>query len=174
MRIALADRGMGAGTEVSMRLVVREETVVETTPEAVWRVLADPARRGEWNEKIVRVERARGGVPRVGERYRLGYRLGRHEREMDAEVEACEAPLRLAVRERPARDPDPARSVLLTWRVEPVGGGVRIVQLVDISHAPMAWPIKLLMWIMARIGKPQGATVVETLGELVLTEPTPQ
>ena len=154
-----------------MRLTVHEQTIIEAPAERVWRVLADPARRGEWNEKIVRVEKASRAAPRMGDRYRVRYRLGRHEREMEAEVVACEAPRLLAVRERPAADAEARCAVVLTWRVENVARGTRISQVVDITDAPMPWPVKLLMWVIARIGRPQGATVMETLGELVLTEP---
>ncbi len=154
-----------------MRLTVHEQTIIDAPVERVWRVLADPARRGEWNEKIVRVERVSSAAARVGDRYRVRYRLGRHERAMEAEVVACEAPRVLAVCERPTAGADPRCAVVLTWRVENAARGTRISQVVDITDAPMPWPVKLLMWVISRIGKPQGATVVETLGELVLTDP---
>ncbi|MBK7978314.1 MAG: SRPBCC family protein [Deltaproteobacteria bacterium] len=152
-----------------MKLCLREATTLAAPPEAVWRVLAEPARRGEWNDKIVRVERRRSGAPVVGERYRLRYRLSGREREMEAEVVVCEAPRLLAVREHAPGDPE--RAVVVTWRLDADGAGTRISQEVDVTRAPIPGVVKLLMWIVSRTGKPRGATVVETLAELVLTEP---
>lgn len=152
-----------------MKLCVRESTDLAATPEAVWRVLAEPRRRGEWNEKIVRVERRTSGASRLGERYELRYRLAGHEREMEAEVVAHEAPRLLAVREHAPAEPE--RAVILTWLLEPTADGTRITQEVDLTRAPIPLAMKLVMWLVSRIGKPRGATVVETLAELVLTEP---
>ena len=154
-----------------MKLSIRESTTLAAPPEAVWTVLEAPRRRGEWNEKIVRVERHRAGPAAVGERYTLRYRLGGRERDMEAEVVAYEPPRVLTVREREPREPDPDRAVVLSWRLEPTASGTRITQEVDVTHAPMPLAVKLVMWLVARIGKPRGATVVATLAELVLTEP---
>jgi uncharacterized protein YndB with AHSA1/START domain len=105
--------------------VVRERRVA-ADPAAVWAVVADPDRAGEWFAPAERVE-VLDGVG-VGQRQRQHSRWGRRRAEIDREVTGYEVPSRYAwrhVAERLDGKPAPvfARSTDVEISLAPSGDG---------------------------------------------------
>jgi hypothetical protein len=104
------------------------EVVTETAPEAVWRLVSDPTKVGEWSHECHEAEWIDGAdAAAPGARFRGRNKVRRFAWSRTNEVVAVDAPREIAWRTVPTRTmPDSTE-----WhiRVEPVdGGGARIVQ----------------------------------------------
>jgi hypothetical protein len=110
---------------------VRVEHVTDARPEAVWAIVSDPTRTGEWSHECRRLEWVDGATAAVaGARFRGRNSLGRATWSRRNEVVAVEDGRAIAWRTIPSwfyRDST-------IWRItlEPVDGGTRIVQTYDI------------------------------------------
>jgi hypothetical protein len=126
----------------------RVEVRVSAPPDAVWAVVADVTRTGEWSHECVEVAWVGGATAaRPGARFRGGNRASLWRWNRSCEVTGV----------------DPGRS--LTWRtvstwlyhdstewqvtLEPVPGGTRIVQTYEVVHCPAWWG-----WLVARVVPP--------------------
>lgn len=127
----------------------RVEAEVAAPPPAVWRVVADVTRTGEWSHECLEVEWLGGATePRPGVRFR-----GANKAAIWRWHRTCEV-----------LEVDPGRS--LTWRTVPTwrfvdstvwritvapatGGGTRIVQTYDVVKCPAWWA-----WLVARVVPP--------------------
>jgi uncharacterized protein YndB with AHSA1/START domain len=98
--------------------------VVDATPEAVWDVVADPTRVGEWSHECrtaVWLDGATGASP--GARFRGGNKTGRFGWHRSNEVLAVDPPHELVWRTIPTRRYNDSTEWRL--RVEAVDGGTR-------------------------------------------------
>jgi len=109
----------------------RSVAVTSASPEQVWRVLADPARLGEWSHETSGGEWLDGATaPVTGARFRARNRSGPWKWSRTSEVVTAEEPRTLAWRTIPTR----AYRDSTLWRIElePVDAGTRIVQTFDV------------------------------------------
>jgi hypothetical protein len=113
----------------------RVETTVDAPIDAVWRVVADVTRVGEWSHECRRVEWLDGATAAApGVRFRGTNKAGPWTWSRVNEIVAADAPRRLVWRTVPTLlFPDSSE-----WRVElaPVDGGTRIVQSYEVLRAP--------------------------------------
>ncbi len=120
------------------------EVVVDASPDAVWAVVADITRTGEWSHECLScsfLDGATGTVP--GARFRGRNRQGLFRWGRVCEVVSAEQP-ELVWRTVPTTFyPD---STMWRIRVTPTDGGTRIEQRFDVVHAP-----KILDMIYARM-----------------------
>jgi uncharacterized protein YndB with AHSA1/START domain len=110
---------------------VRVEHVTDAPPEAVWAIVGDPTRTGEWSHECRRLEWVDGATAAVpGARFRGRNRRGRSSWSRLNEVQAVEPGRSITWRTIPGR----LYRDSTIWRieVEPVDGGTRIVQSYDI------------------------------------------
>ena len=137
---------MGGRRRLSWHCRVQAE--VATPPEAVWRVVADVTRTGEWSHECHRVEWLDGATaPEPGARFRGGNKSLWWRWSRTSEVTAVEPGRRLAWRTIP------------TWRyvdstdwqivLEPLPSGTRIVQTYDVVRCPSWWE-----WVVAYANPP--------------------
>ena len=120
---------------------------VDAAPAAVWAIVSDPTRVGEWSGEARGSEWvSTGDVPYVGARFVGSNQVGKSRRwRRECEVVGCVAPEEFAwrtVATRLYRDST-------TWRIalEPIeGGGTRIHQSYELT-AP-DWLLKVLWWVM--------------------------
>lgn len=123
----------------------RAEAVSAAAPAAVWAVLADVTRVGEWSGECRRAAWAgtnRAAAP--GARFRGYNRSGWIRWRRDNEIVTADAPTHLVWRTLPSlRYPDSTE-----WRfhLEPHGTGTRIVQSYRLLKIP-----RLLDWLFARV-----------------------
>jgi hypothetical protein len=111
----------------------RVETVTTASPEAVWEVVSDVTRTGEWShecKEAVWLDGATGAAP--GARFQGQNRLQRIGWARKNEIIVADAPRELAWRTLPS----PIYRDSTEWRIrlEPVTGGTRIVQTYEIVH----------------------------------------
>lgn len=121
------------------------EVVVTAPVDAVWKVISDVTRTGEWSHECRRVtwlDGASSAAP--GARFRgantlLWARWSRTNEVIDVEPERLIAWRTM----RTWRFPDSTE-----WRIvlEPLAGGTRIVQTYEIVHSARWWA-----WLMARV-----------------------
>jgi uncharacterized protein YndB with AHSA1/START domain len=127
---------------------VRVEALVDAPPDAVWAVVSDPTRVGEWSHECVEVEWCDGATTAVpGARFRGRNQLGPIGWFRTNEIVAAEAPRRLVWRTVPSavyRD-----STRWTITLEPAGNGTRIVQTYEVLQAS-----KALEWLIMRFVPP--------------------
>ncbi len=126
----------------------RAEVTVNAPVDAVWRVVSDVTRTGEWSHECRTVDwvgEATG--PAVGVRFRGGNRALWWRWTRSNEITELEPGRLIAWRTIPTRRfPDSTE-----WRVglEPVETGTRIVQTYDVVKCPGWWE-----WLMARVVPP--------------------
>jgi deazaflavin-dependent oxidoreductase (nitroreductase family) len=113
----------------------RTETVVAAPVDAVWQVVSDVTRTGEWSHECRDarwLDGARAATP--GARFRGRNRAGPWAWGRTCEIVAIDEPRELSWRTVPtALFPD---STLWRFRLEPVGSGTRIVQEFEVVRAP--------------------------------------
>jgi uncharacterized protein YndB with AHSA1/START domain len=111
----------------------RCEATTTASPDAVWRILSDPARIGEWSHETCDgdwLDGAAGAKP--GARFRARNQAGRSKWHRVSEIVEADAPRVFAWRTVPS----PVYRDSTEWRItlEPVDGGTRIVQTFDVLH----------------------------------------
>lgn len=123
----------------------RTEVIVDAPVEAVWRVVADVTRTGEWSHECRQVVWLHGAtVAAPGVRFRGRNRSGWLRWSRVCEVVAVDAPRELVWRTVPTvAFPDSTE-----WRIalEPVDSGTRIVQRYQVTRCP-GW----YEWVVARV-----------------------
>jgi uncharacterized protein YndB with AHSA1/START domain len=104
------------------------DVVVDARPTAVWEVVGDPRRTGEWSHECLEVAFVDGGsAPAVGVRFRGRNRVGRNGWTRTCEIVGFEAGREISWRTIPS--PLHNDSTLWTISVEPADtGGSRITQ----------------------------------------------
>jgi hypothetical protein len=109
----------------------RVEVVTDAPPAAVWDIVRDPTRVGEWSHECRTAEWVDGATAAVpGARFRGRNRLRRARWTRANEVVTVDPPCEISWRTIPTvMYPD---STVWTVTVEPVDGGTRIVQQFDV------------------------------------------
>ena len=122
----------------------RVEVIVAAPPDAVWPIIADVTRTGEWSHECHRVAWLDGATEALpGARFRGRSRSGWLRWSRTCEILVVDAPRVLAWRTIP--------TLLLVdstdWRIslEPVQGGTKVVQTFQVTKCPRWWE-----WIVAR------------------------
>ncbi len=113
----------------------REASIeIHTSPEAVYALVSDLPRMGEWSPENIGGEWQDGGRGQVGDRY-----IG-HNR---AGARAWSVPVLVTVAERGrcfafVTRPDEGPYVRWTYRLEPSGAGTRVTEVWDVEQLPPA------------------------------------
>jgi hypothetical protein len=109
----------------------RSEATTTASPEAVWAIVGDPTRVGEWSHECGSAEWVDGATTaRPGARFRGRNRVGRSRWTRVNEVVRVDAPREFSWRTVPTRlYPD---STIWTITVEPVATGTRIEQRFEV------------------------------------------
>jgi uncharacterized protein YndB with AHSA1/START domain len=148
----------------------RCEATTTASPDAVWTVLSDPSRIGEWSHETregVWLDGATGARP--GARFRAKNRAGRSRWQRVSEIAEVDAPHVFAWRTVPTavyRD-----STL--WRVtlEPDDGGTRIVQTFDVLHISPV--LDRLFYLLIKVHRDRSAALgsdIERLGAVAAAD----
>ena len=151
----------------------RTEAVTSASPEQVWRVLADPARLGEWSHETSRGEWLDGATaPVPGARFRARNRSGRWKWSRASEVVTADEPRTLAWRTIPTR----AYRDSTVWRIElePVDGGTRIVQTFDVLEVNAVRD--RLLWLIVKAHRDRAVALesdIERLGRTAAGQAVP-
>lgn len=151
----------------------REEATTRATPERVWGLLSDPSRHGEWNPHVVATEAYGSGSPAVGFRYRITYELSGKSSEFDAAITEFSPPSRFAARleERMKGDGrNMGRFMIETYDVTPRGARTRVIHEVRVQEPGVNIMLRLLIWLITRLGRPTGKTFMEKFAELAEAE----
>ncbi len=140
----------------------RVEVVAPASPDAVWAVLADVTRTGEWSHECRTcewVDGATGAVP--GARFRGLSAAGKARWSRVNEIVTAEPGRELAWRTvRTRTKPD---STLWRFRLEPVEGGTRIVQTFDLEIGPV---MSRLLWLAVPAHRDRRPALAEDLRRL--------
>jgi hypothetical protein len=111
----------------------RVEAITDASPDAVWAVVSDVTRTGEWSHECRIVEWVGDATPaQPGARFRGRNRMGRAAWTRTSEIVSADAPHELVWRTVPTwlyRD-----STEWRIRIEPVEQGTRIVQSFEVLH----------------------------------------
>ena len=136
----------GKGKRARMRGQV--EVVVSAPATAVWEVVADVTRTGEWSHECHDVRWLHNATrPAPGVRFRGRNRSGWLRWTRTCELTAVEAPRCIAW--RTITSPLFVDSTDWTITLEPVTGGTRIVQTYQVTKCPRWWE-----WIVVHINPP--------------------
>lgn len=139
---------MSTGARRDVPWTCRVEAEVAAPVEAVWAVVADPTRTGEWSHECHEVGWLGGATgARPGARFRGANKAAVWRWHRTCEVLAVEDGRSLTWRTVPTW-----RYVDSTvWRItlEPVGAGTRIVQTYEVVKCPAWWA-----WLVARVVPP--------------------
>jgi uncharacterized protein YndB with AHSA1/START domain len=104
---------------------IEKTTVIERPLEKVWEYIADGRNDPQWCDKVISVEQIAGDGPGPNASYRVVHRPVRLKRpkELTVTVDEFDPPGRMRLREE---DDDAVFSV--TYDLEPVGEGTRLIQ----------------------------------------------
>jgi uncharacterized protein YndB with AHSA1/START domain len=141
----------------------RCEATTTASPDAVWRVLSDPARLGEWSHETregVWLDGATSARP--GARFRAKNRAGRSKWQRISEVVEVDAPRVFAWRSVPS----PVYRDSTDWRItlEPVAGGTRIVQTFDVVQINPV--IDRLLYLLMKVHRDRSAALASDIERL--------
>jgi hypothetical protein len=117
--------------------------VISAAARALWRVIADPTRTGEWSHECYHVAWLSGAAA-AGARFRERNRSGWQRWSRICEVTAADPPHQIAWRTIPT----PLFPHSSDWRItlEPAGTGTQITQTFEVTRfLPRCWE-----WIIAR------------------------
>ena len=108
------------------------DVVVDASPTAVWEVVGDPRRTGEWSHECLEVQFVDGdAAPALGARFRGRNRVGRNGWTRTCEIVGYDPGREISWRTVPTqlvyRD-----STIWTITVEPEGAGTRITQRYEV------------------------------------------
>jgi len=136
---------MAASKREGIARTCRTEVIVEAPVQAVWRVIADVTRTGEWSHECHQVAWRRGaGAAVPGVQFRGRNRSGWLRWSRVCEVIAVQAPHEIAWRTiATIAFPDST-----DWRItlEPVDTGTRIVQTYQVTRCPRWYE-----WVVTRV-----------------------
>ena len=111
----------------------REASIdIQASPEAVYDLISDLPRMGEWSPENIGGEWQGGGSGKVGDRF-LGHNRTRER--------AWSVPVMVTVAERGrcfafVTHPDDGPYVRWTYRLEPSGAGTRVTEVWDVEQLP--------------------------------------
>ena len=130
------------------RMSGRAEVTVAAPIGAVWSIVADVTRTGEWSHECHQVGWLQGASEAApGVRFRGRNRSGWLRWTRTCELIAVESPRRIAW--RTVTSPLFVDSTEWTITLEPVPGGTRIVQTYRVTKCPLWWE-----WIVVRVNPP--------------------
>lgn len=131
-----------------MRHTCEADVVIRRPPEAVWAVVADVTRVGEWSDECLRCTWVEGAAgPVAGARFRGRNRRGGLRWSRLNEIVVADAPRELVWRTVPSGPyPDSVE-----WRITlcPEGDGTRVTESYRIVHIP-----KLMEWVITAFFPP--------------------
>ncbi len=111
-------------------------TTIAAPPEAVWTLVTDVTRMGEWSPENTGGRWIGAGGPAVGARFIGWNRHGLVRWPTRCRVVECDAPLRFAFTVAESR-------MTWGWRLDPDGSGTRLTQWRERAGRP-ALPVRLL------------------------------
>jgi hypothetical protein len=139
------------------------EAFAAAPPEAVWPIVADLTRIGEWSHECGHVEYVGGATAAApGVQFRGDNRVGRVKWSRTSEFVAVDAPRVLAWRTVPTRRyPDSTE-----WRIElePAAGGTRIVQRFEVLKLNPVFD--RLIWRFVPVHRDRREALTEDIGRL--------
>ena len=141
----------------------RTEATADAPPEAVWRIVSDVTRVGEWSHECVAarlLDGARTAAP--GVRFRGTNRSGVFRWSRSCVITAVDPPRTLVWRTAGLW----GKADSTEWRItlEPVGGGTRIVQTYDVLH--VAPGLDRLYWLLVKAHRDRREALVSDLDHL--------
>lgn len=143
---------------------MKDSISIAAPPDAVWRVLRDPALMPLWNPKCVSCRIVSAGSMRTGFIFEAHFSWRGREQISEAEIIECEPNLKLTTRYRKGILPANCY-VDDSFRLNADGQATMLVHGVDFSHSGLPWLARLIMkWINVfghSIGKPISAGVKE-------------
>jgi|GEM_PF-3235137 len=147
-----------------MKLV--DSTDINADAQLVWPFVADPVFMSMWNPKIVAVQREADEPVRQGERFSVTYQMSGRESPSNVEVIACE-PFQRVVYRHTITQQSKEQVVEECYEISPRGNGVRVKQVMDISHSGIPLVFRILIWFIMRFGRSVGQPYMEKLKEAV-------
>jgi hypothetical protein len=141
---------------------LRDSIVIAAEASAVWPFVADPALQGNWNPKIVLVDRGARGPAQTGEQFQMKYRISGQEHPSRVKV-LSSFPPHLIVFQHHLPGKKAEQMVVETYQISECEAGVRLDQIIDFTGAHLPWPLRLLFWFVAQFDRHGEASHLETL-----------
>jgi hypothetical protein len=145
---------------------LRESIVIAAEAKAVWPFVADPALQGNWNPKIVLVDRNGSGPAQAGEQFEVIYRMTGKEKPSHVKVIASEPPHRIVFRHCLAGT-ETEQIVMETYELSNCHTGVRLVQTIDLTRSRIPWLFHILIWFINSFGRHMEEPYLERLKQIV-------
>ena len=146
-----------------MRL--RESATIAAPADAIWSLIADPVRQADWNPKVISVDRRTSGPCLFGERFDMIYRMRGRDHLTRVEVTACQPPQHITFLHRPAA-PAETWSAEISYDLTPHAHHTIIAQTIDLTHAAIPWPLRVLIPVIHRFGQAIGEPYLHRLKRL--------
>ncbi len=123
-----------------------------------------------WNPKIKEVVPVSWGQRGRGHRYRIKYEMGGKEREVSAEIEEYQSPVKFVIRLTGGGQP-PTGYAQEFYELSPEHGGTLLAQTIRVHNSGVNIFFRLLATFLQRFGKPTGKKYLAHLKDLVEATP---
>lgn len=151
-------------------MVIEDKIKINASPVEVWPYVADPEMHELWNPKIKKYTPVSPGKYAVGFRYRMTYLMSNKEIVMEAEIKSYEMPVLFVAEMVELIKTDSKsyeRRVVESYQLTDLGGVTLLEQHVEVINSGIHLFFRFLIWLIMKIGKPQGKRYLQKLKELV-------
>lgn len=145
---------------------LRVHTTIRASASEVWPYLVDPVLQAAWNPKVVSVDRPADGPVQAGERFLMIYRMSGKEKLSRVEVTGL-VPNQSLVFEHHMDEDGKARTAIEAYTLTPTPNGVKLTQSIDLSRMNIPLPIRVLVWLITRLGKPVERPYLDRLKQMI-------
>jgi uncharacterized protein YndB with AHSA1/START domain len=144
-----------------------ESITIMAPPEDVWPWVIDLVKMREWNSKLAEAEPRTSGNPRVGFTCRTVWRMGSRTKQFLTRIEACDPPRRVTFAHQD--EAQPRRVIRQHFDLLPRAGGKETLvrQQLDFAQSGVPLPVRWLMAVISRFGKPADGALLDDLRKRV-------
>lgn len=146
---------------------MRETIEIAAPPDTVWPHIADPEKMRRWNPKIVAISRSPSGPVEAGETFWMTYRMRERQVQAAVEVVAAEPGAALSLEVRPSTRRRRSGPIYESYALTERDGRTRVVRDIDVSKSRLPLPVRILMALLSRFGKPTETPYLARLKEIV-------
>ncbi|OGU29896.1 MAG: hypothetical protein A2X67_08685 [Ignavibacteria bacterium GWA2_55_11] len=145
-------------------MILRDAVEIQSSPDRVWKIVADPVAMPLWNDHVVRVT-SPGSGPAVGRAYSIMYALNGKVTECTGEFTVVEPCHRLVIKVRSTAVVPPLEAEE-RYDLEDRNGSTLLRQQVIVTSPRVPFPLNMLIWFVMKFGKPTGKRMLEVLKDL--------
>ncbi len=146
-----------------------ETIIIEAPSEAVWKLVGSPDLWSLFHAKAERAKAIDGADGRVGSLYEIDFRLGSKVNPTQCEIVDLRVGRMIRVESAGTVKGKDYRT-LITYELDDQGRRTKVTERIEAFDTHIPWYFRALIWVISRIGTPQGKTSLMQLKDIVEKE----